>query len=193
MPAAGRIPMLEREQVPPDVAHLYDALLATRGVVPNMFKTLANAPALALGFAGLLKAMLSDGALPGWYKELIGIYVSRLSGCEYGVTAHTLSARQKGAAEGKIAAVLANVLDEAERGPFSENEKAGFRAAEILHHSPHGVDDATFAALQRVFNDAQIVELFATIGAFEMFPRLIEGLQIPTTPVPAEALAGRKG
>ena len=47
----GRIPMLERDQVPPELGVLYDALLQQRGVVPNMFKTVANTPALALGFA----------------------------------------------------------------------------------------------------------------------------------------------
>ena len=61
-----RIPLLERDQVSPEMAAVYDALLKQRGVVPNMFKTLAHAPALALGVAGLLKSLLSDGALPGW-------------------------------------------------------------------------------------------------------------------------------
>ena len=58
--------MLERGQVPPELVALYDALLQQRGVVPNMFKTIANVPALALGFAALLNPLLSDGALPGW-------------------------------------------------------------------------------------------------------------------------------
>ena len=35
----ARIPMLERDQVTPEIATLYDALLQQRGVVPNMFKT----------------------------------------------------------------------------------------------------------------------------------------------------------
>src|SRR6266852_147665 len=45
----GRVPMLERDQVPPELGVLYDTLLNQRGVVPNMFKTVANTPALALG------------------------------------------------------------------------------------------------------------------------------------------------
>jgi hypothetical protein len=42
-----RIPLLERDQVSPELAVLYDALLQQRGVVPNMFKTIAHTPALA--------------------------------------------------------------------------------------------------------------------------------------------------
>ena len=63
--ATTGIPLLERDQVSPEIAAVYDALLKQRGVVPNMFKTLAHTPALALGVAGLLKSLLSDGALPG--------------------------------------------------------------------------------------------------------------------------------
>jgi hypothetical protein len=75
--------MLEREQCPPEIQALYDVLLQQRGVVPNMFKTVANTPALAVGIAGFLKPLLGDGALAGWYKELIAIRVAILHNCDY--------------------------------------------------------------------------------------------------------------
>jgi len=78
-----RIPMLERSQVPEEVGKLYDLLLEQRGVVPNMFKTVAHTPALALGIAGFLKPLLGDGALPGWYKELVATRVAILQDCDY--------------------------------------------------------------------------------------------------------------
>ncbi len=78
-----RIPMLERDQVTPEVGALYDTLLQQRGVVPNMFKTIAHTPALAVGFAAFLKPLLGDGALPGWYKELIATRVAVLQNCDY--------------------------------------------------------------------------------------------------------------
>ena len=65
----GRIPMLERDQVPPEIGALYNALLQQRGVVPNMFKVVANVPAVAVGFAAFLKPLLSDGALPAGIKS----------------------------------------------------------------------------------------------------------------------------
>ncbi|HEY6939661.1 MAG TPA: carboxymuconolactone decarboxylase family protein [Terriglobales bacterium] len=78
-----RIPMLERNQVPEEVGKLYDVLLEQRGVVPNMFKTIAHTPALALGIAAFLKPLLGDGALSGWYKELVATRVAILQGCDY--------------------------------------------------------------------------------------------------------------
>ena len=78
-----RIPMLERNQVPEELGKLYDVLLEQRGVVPNMFKTIAHTPALALGIAAFLRPLLGDGALSGWYKELVATRVAILQGCDY--------------------------------------------------------------------------------------------------------------
>jgi uncharacterized peroxidase-related enzyme len=175
-----RIPLLERDQVPPEIATVYDALLKQRGVVPNMFKTLAHTPALALGIAGFLKSLLSDSALPGWYKELVATRLSVLNNSQYAISAHALSAKQKGATEGQITAVSADF----EYGPFTEAEKLGFRCAERLHRSGRDLDDELFAKLKSMYTDAQIVELVATAAAFEMFPRLVDGLRLPTTPLP---------
>ena len=181
-----RIPLLERDQVSPEIAGIYDALLKQRGVVPNMFKTLAHTPVLAQGIAGFLKSLLSDGALPGWYKELVATRLSVLLNSRYAVSAHALSARQKGASEAQIAAAQADF----ESGPFTDAEKLGFRCAERLHHSAEDVDENFFSQLKSAFSDPQIVELVATASAFELFPRLVDGLRIPITPIPA--IAGKK-
>ncbi|PYX25118.1 MAG: carboxymuconolactone decarboxylase family protein, partial [Acidobacteria bacterium] len=163
----SRVPLLERDQVPPELRVLYDAVLQQRGVVPNMFKTVAHAPALALGFAALLKPLLSDGALPGWYKELIATRMSVLCGSEYATAGHATSAKQKGATDAQIAAVKWDF----ESGPFSDPEKLGLRCADRLHRSGRELDDEFYAKLKNVFTDQQIVELVATASVFEFFPR----------------------
>jgi AhpD family alkylhydroperoxidase len=177
---AVRIPLLERDQVSPEIAAVYDALLKQRGVVPNMFKTLAHTPGLALGIAGFLKSLLGDSALPGWYKELIATRMSSLHDSQYAISAHALSARQKGATEEQIAAAKGDFA----AGPFTEVEKLGFVCAERLHRSGRELDDDLFAELKAVYTDAQIVELVATAAAFELFPRLVDGLRLPITPAP---------
>ena len=179
--------MLGRDQVPPEIGALYDALLKQRGVVPNMFKTVANTPALALGFAGFLKSLLSDGALPGWYKELVAMRMSALLGSGYAVSGHAVSAKQKGASDEQVEAAKADFGN----GPFTEAEKLGLRCADRLHHSARELDDDFFAKLQHVYNDQQIIELIATAAAFEFFPRFVDALRIPTTPVPEPTSAGQ--
>jgi AhpD family alkylhydroperoxidase len=179
--------MLERDQVSPELAALYDVLLKQRGVVPNMFKTVANHPNLALTFAAFLKSLLSDGALPGWYKELLATRISVLLGSAYAVSAHSLSARQKGASEQQIVATKGDF----EKGPFTEVEKLGLRCADLLHHSASGIDDDFFSKLKSVYNDQQIIELIAAASAFELFPRFVDALRIPLTPLPEKISAGQ--
>jgi AhpD family alkylhydroperoxidase len=179
-PNTSRISLLERDAVAPDTAALYDALLAQRGVVPNMFKVLAYAPGIAQGVAGFLRALLSDGALTGWYKELVAVRISQLLESQYAIAAHKASAKKKGATDAQIAGVA-----DFESGPYSAKEKLGFRLADRLHRGPREVDDAFYAELKAAFADTERVELFLTAAAFEMFPRFIDGLRIPVTPLPA--------
>src|SRR6266851_1804594 len=181
MSAAPRIPLLERESASPDAQKIYDALLAARGVVPNMFKVLGYRPEIAQGVAGFLKPLLADGALPGFYKELIAVRVSQHHHSAYAVRAHSISARQKGASESQIEGVASF-----ETGPYSEKEKLGFRLADRLHQGPATVDDDFYSSLMASFADPELIELFLTAAAFEMFPRFIDGLRIPITPPPAK-------
>ncbi|HYK39124.1 MAG TPA: carboxymuconolactone decarboxylase family protein [Candidatus Eremiobacteraceae bacterium] len=180
MTGQNRVRLLERNEVSPEIGSIYDALLAARGVVPNMFKVLAYAPAIAPAVAGFLKPLLSDGALRGWYKELIAVRISQCSACEYAIRAHSISASQKGASESQISSVA-----DFENGPYSTKEKFGFRLADKLHQGGSAVDDAFFLELRANFSEQELVELFLTAAAFEMFPRFIDGLRIPTTPPPA--------
>jgi AhpD family alkylhydroperoxidase len=178
---SNRIKLLERDAVNPDAQALYDNLLNQRGVVPNMFKALAYSSDIAKGVAGFLKPLLSDGALPGWYKELVAVRISILCESQYAIRAHSISAQKKGASEDQISWV-----HNFENGPYTAKEKVGFRLADRLHVGAQKVDDAFFHQLQSAYDPAALVELFLTAAAFEMFPRFIDGLRIPTTPPPAK-------
>ncbi len=72
-----------------------------------------------------------------------------------------------------------------ERGPYTEKEKVGFRAADRIYRSPHEWDDEFYGELKRSFSDPEVVELTATAAAFVFFPRFVDALRIPTTPLPA--------
>lgn len=186
--SSSRIPLLERDEVTPEIANVYDALLATRGVVPNMFKTLAHTPALALATAGYLKALLSDGDLPGYYKELIATRLSVLNQSDYAIAAHALSARQKGATDEQINAAKSDYVS----GSLTHAQQLGLRCADKMHSSARDLDDALFAQLKQHFTDPQIVELIATAAAFELFPRFVDALRLPTTPAPQAATPTKK-
>jgi AhpD family alkylhydroperoxidase len=174
---AARIPLLERDQVSGEVGTVYDALLAQRGVVPNMFKTLAYTPGLALGVAAFLKPLLGDGALPGWYKELVATRVAVLHQSEYAIASHSSLARQKGANPEQVSGTV-----DPDRGPYSEREKLGFECADRLHRGSAELDSKFFATLKEHFSEPELVELVAVCAAFQFFTRFVDGLKIPVTP-----------
>jgi AhpD family alkylhydroperoxidase len=188
--STSRLRLLERSEVAPDAAAIYDALIQRRGVVPNMFRVWAHVPALIKQVAPLSWALLDEGALSGRYKELISIYVSRLAGCGYGCKAHEVQALRKGATPAEVAA-LAAPLDP-EHGPFSRAERLGFAYAGRIWQSAAAVDDDFFETLRQHFTEPQIVELTATVTALMFLTRFIDTLRIPTTVLHDKAVSDRQ-
>lgn len=175
----ARIALLERDQVTPEIGAVYDKLLADRGVVPNMFKTLAHTPELALGFAAFLKPLMGNGHLQAWYKEMIATRMAYLNDCEYCMSSHKYLAKLAGATPEQVAGYV-----DYESAPYTEQEKAGFRYADTLHATAHGVDDTIYNTARAVFTTEQMIELSAVAAAFEFFPRFVNALAIPVTPLP---------
>ena len=182
--ASARVPLLEREQVSETERALFDQLLEIRGVVPNMFKALANVPGLGPGIAALLKPLMADGALPARFKELVATYVAALNDCDYCVSAHRHLARKRGATEQQIEALgrIGGATDESL--PFTPKELAGLRHAALVSRSGNAASDEDFQLLASHFSDGEIVELTVVIAAFAMFPRINSSLRIPVTPIP---------
>ena len=178
--STSRLPLLDRSDVSPESAPIFDEFIARRGVVPNMFRVWAHSPALLKQVAPLSWVLLDEGALNGRYKELISIYVSRLEHCEYGVKAHQVQALRKGASPAEVEA-----LGSPEQGPFSEGEKMGFVYAERICRGAEAVDDEFFEALRQHFTEPQIVELTATVTAIIFLTRFITTLRIPVTKLPS--------
>ena len=65
-----------------------EAVKKQLGLVPNMFRLVANSPAALEGYLGLNGA-LSKGQLDGRTRERIAMAVAELNGCDYCLSAHT--------------------------------------------------------------------------------------------------------
>jgi AhpD family alkylhydroperoxidase len=176
-----RVRLLVKEEAGPEAAATYDMLLAQRGVVPNMFRVWAHAPAIMSKVAPLSATMLSDGALKGWYKELIATRISILADCEYARVAHSKLALKKGATLQQVAG-----LDLLHPDAYSEAEHLGLLCADRVFRSAEAVDDAFFTSLQVHFTEAQIVELLGAATMLLFLTRFINTLRIPMTPAPAQ-------
>lgn len=132
---------------------LLEAVRKQLGVVPNLFRMVANSPAALEGYLGLSGA-LARGALPAPTRERIALAVAEYNGCDYCLSAHTYL--------GQHVAKLDDAEMAANRAGTSGDAKAaaavGF-ALEVLRNRGH-VSDAAIAAVRAAgHDDAQIVEI----------------------------------
>ena len=132
---------------------LLNAVNAQLGVVPNLFRLVANSPAALEGYLGMSGA-LGKGALPAATRERIALAVAEINGCNYCLSAHTYL--------GKNVAKLDDAEITANRSGASNDPKADAAvrfAAKVTRLRGH-VSEADFAAVRLAgYTDAQIVEI----------------------------------
>jgi uncharacterized peroxidase-related enzyme len=185
----SRISKLERSEVTPDVASLYDKIYAQRGNVPNMFRTMAHRPEIFATMMAHFAAVLNTGTVSTKLKELIIVRTSQLNVTPYCLASHTTLARNLGWSDDQ----LGHLADWQARADFTPAEKAAIRLAETVTLNANAMSDEQFAELKSFYDDGEIVELLCSIGLFNYFNRFNNALQMePTKPGEggcAEALA----
>ena len=78
-----RIEPVERDQAPPIVQRIYDAIEKRSGTVSPFFRMLGNNQELLRAFNQLYGVVWAEGALQAKLKELAYLRVSILNGCGY--------------------------------------------------------------------------------------------------------------
>src|SRR3954451_1496851 len=85
----SRIPTPASIEASPAAAQpLLQAVKKQLGVVPNLFRVVANSPAALEGYLGLNGA-LGKGELDARTRERIALAVAEINGCDYCLSAHT--------------------------------------------------------------------------------------------------------
>ena len=146
----SRIHQIAPESATGKAKELLDAVKGKLGLVPNMTRAMANAPAVLEGYLSLSGA-LGKGTLSAKDRERIALAVGQANGCEYCLAAHStigkmvgltadqiLDSRRGTSVESKSAAIVQfarQVLDK--QGRLSDADLADARIA--------GLDDAAIA------------------------------------------------
>jgi uncharacterized peroxidase-related enzyme len=173
----SRISKLERSQVTPEMATLYDTIYAQRGNVPNMFRTMAHRPEIFSTMMAHFSAVLNTGTVSTRLKELIIVRTSQINETPYCLASHTILARNLGWSDDQ----LDNLSAWKERADFTAAEKAALRLAETVTLNANAVSDEQFTELRSYFNDGEIVELLCSIGLFNYFNRFNNALRMEPT------------
>jgi len=170
-----RVSPIDPTDAPPEVQAVFAEIREAFGMVPNLFRTQAHAPALLRVNWEKVKAVMMGGVLSRKVKETIAVLVSKDNACPYCVAAHTAALRAVGVSEGEVALIL-NDPDGAE---FSPKEKALIRLARQANSDPHRMPDVLFAtARSEGASDAELVEALGVMEVFVAFNRFLDALQV---------------
>jgi uncharacterized peroxidase-related enzyme len=172
-----RISRLNRSEVTPDIAALYDKAFAQRGNVPNMFRVMAHRPEIFATMQAHFAAVLNTGTVPGKLKELIIVRTSQVNVTPYCLASHTILARNLGWTDDQ----LSHLAEWPHRNDFTPPEKAALRLAETVTLDAHAVSDEQFAELRSYYSEGEIVELLCAIGLFNYFNRFNNALDMEPT------------
>lgn len=175
----SRISRLERNEVSPEIAALFDHVFALRGNVPNMFRVMAHRPEIFATMQAHFSAVLTTGTVSQKLKELIIVRTSQVNQTPYCLASHTILARNLGWSDDQ----LAHLAEWSRRDDFTPAEKAALRLAETVTREAHAVSDEQFAELRNFYSEGEIVELLCAIGLFNYFNRFNNALHMePTKP-----------
>jgi uncharacterized peroxidase-related enzyme len=162
------------EAAPAASRPLLEAVKKQLGVVPNMFRVIANSPAALEGYLGLNGA-LAKGALDAKTRERIALAVAEIDGCNYCLSAHSYL--------GKNIAKLDDSEIAANRDGSSNDAKAAAAlrfAAKIVRERGH-VGDADLVEVRNAgFDDAQLIEivLHVALNTLTNYVNEVAGTQI---------------
>jgi len=175
----SRISRLDRSEVAPETAVLYDKVFAQRGNVPNMFRVMAHRPEIFATMQAHFDAVLNTGTVSAKLKELIIVRTSQVNETQYCLASHTILARNLGWSDDQ----LSHLADWPRRNDFTPAEKAALRLAETVTRAAKAVSDEQFAELRSFYSEGEIVELLCAIGLFNYFNRFNNALKMePTKP-----------
>jgi alkylhydroperoxidase family enzyme len=167
----ARLPFADIERA--DIKPLAGQIAAERGTVLDLYRMLLHSPPVAAGWLRYLTAIRHECELPGSLRELVIMRIAILNGASYESEQHAAIALGVGIAQGQL-----NDLpnwNQSER--FSDLERSVLAYTDMLTHHVR-VTSEVFEAVRKHCSDRIMVELTATIGAYNMVSRFLEALEI---------------
>ena len=144
-----------------------------RDSVLHLYAMLLHSVPVAEGWLDFLTAIRHKCVLPGALRELVIMRVAHLNGAPYEAEQHAPIALREGLTQAQI-----DALGEwAASGLFDSAQRAVLAYCDAMTREVHVPDDV-FAAVRGVMDRRNLVELTATIGAYNMVSRFLEATQI---------------
>lgn len=160
-----RIQPVDVAQPPADAAPLLAGLNEKLGRVPNIYATMAQAPAVLKGVLNA-SGTLGETSLSGALREQIALAVGGANRCDYCAAAHTAIGKMNGLSDEQTQAALTGSADDAQA------QAAITFARAILDREGFVTDEQLAAVKSAGFGDQQVVEIIAVV-VFNIFTNYI--------------------
>jgi alkylhydroperoxidase family enzyme len=160
----------------PSLQALFTRAAAQQGRVSNLYRTLANSPAMLGAWTGMAWPLRHQPSLERRLRELAIMRVAQRTRAVYEWAHHWHLAEQSGVPEEQLRALgdwRASAL-------FDERERAILAYADAIVDLD--VPDAVFEPLRQWFDDGQLVELTLTISFYCHVSRALLALRVELEP-----------
>jgi AhpD family alkylhydroperoxidase len=170
----AKIPYADSKR--PEAVALTARIIEERGSLLHIYAMLLHSLPVAEGWLAFLTAIRNRCELPGSLRELVIIEVALLNGAPYEAEQHAPIALREGLTSAQFHA-LPNWQSSALFMPPQRAALAYCDAMTRLIHVPTDV----FEEVRGHFNERTMVELTATIAAYNMVSRFLEAFGIAST------------
>ncbi len=167
--------------VPPDLAqpeHVVNAIRQRRGgALSNLDRLLLNSPVLAEAWNGFLGTIRQRLSLSPKVREIVMCTVAVINKAEYEFHHHVREFEKAGGTAEQIAAMHDVVSAAADARLFDAQERMAFQLSlEMTRDVQPGAQ--TLALARSLFTTEALVELIATIAAYNMVSRVVVACDI---------------
>lgn len=173
----ARVPLVPSDTQDPIVGPIFGGIKSRGGEPLNMHRTVANAPKIFKAYVDMAITLRTAAITPRADRELIILRTAQLGGGDYEFAQHRPMAISCG--------ITVEQLDALKQWKgsklFSDKQRALLAYTDGMV-SPLGVDDATFAALERFYNAQEIVELTVTSAFYGAVSQITRSLAVQLEP-----------
>jgi 4-carboxymuconolactone decarboxylase len=168
-----RVPLV-KPGTRPELTEIENRIAAERGRISLLYQVLLNSGPIASGWERMLSAVRNQTNIPADLREMIILRIAVLNRATFEFDAHQPIAERAGLSPQKITALQERELP----SEILTSKEALLIAITDAMTVDIEVPDALFEQLREHFDDKNIVELVATIAAYNMVSRFLVALKI---------------
>lgn len=182
----SRIPLLPESPEDPAIQALFERVRAALGPdaeIPNLYRTLAHAPAMFEAWLNFAWPLRLNAKTPRALRELMILRGAQISGADYEWVHHLPMAASAGVSPQQIDALK----EWREATVFDARERAALRLADEATIGPGASADCIEELRRAGFDDPGIVELTLTASFYVCVSRILQSLAVPLEPSAEQA------